>query len=331
MPALWLLVALLATPTPSSPPTNALHGLAGLDAVALQAARKSGLAQLGLEVALDPKQPFEDRVLGIRAVALLRGPADALAQLIGPDTSPEGVALAREAARTLAILGRTAQLSGALQHADPEIRARAAALGVGGPLLCAALNDPWPMVRRAAAQGLGAQPAHAACLATALEDPKAPVVTAAVQAIARAGLQGLVPQLRAIAGNARAPVALRVDTVLALGRLGDLEPAGTILDTHLSKGGIVPLANGAVRAFCAAGGAPATAQLTRALQSPAANIRVVAAEGLARLEHESSVPALRALLANLRGHHRARVQAAIERLAPAADDPANDPAANDPE
>ncbi len=112
---------------------------------------------------------------------------------------------------------------------------------------------------------------------------------------------------------------------MALAALGDTEPAGKVLDTHLAKGGIAPLALGAVRALARAG---EVGRVRAALASKAPRVQLLAARALAEAGDVASVPALEALRATLRGRARDAVDDALRRLGAA--DP-DDPAANDPE
>ncbi|MCB9539043.1 MAG: HEAT repeat domain-containing protein [Myxococcales bacterium] len=310
--------------------TGTLRRLADLTLAELRAARRGGLGYVVAQVAADATVDHVDRVLAVRAAAVLGGGpevVEVLAPLTVADEAPEAVVRAREAARALSQLGEGGALDGALGHADPEVRALAAGAGAGGPeRLCPLLSgDPWPRVRAAAARGLTFHPQQTGCLAEALKDAAPTVRMARARAAAEAPVPALRPALRAVAGDAAAPVEARAEALVALAGLGDVEPAGRVLDTHLAKGGIGPLALGAVRALARAG---EVGRVRAALASKDLPVQLVAVRALAEAGDAASVPALEALRTTLRGRAREAVDDALRRLGAA--DP-DDPAADDPE
>ncbi len=324
-----LVAAARALEHPEARP-GTLRRLADLTLFELQAARRAGLGYVVAKVAADPAVGHVDRVLAVRAAAVLGGGPEVVEVLIPltvADEAPEAVVRAREAARALSQLHESGALDGALAHADPEVRALAAAAGAGGAArLCPLLRgDPWPRVRVAAARGLTFHPAETGCLADGLTDAAPQVRMAAAQAAAEAPVPALRPALRQVAGDVAAPVEARAEALVALAALGDTEPAGKVLDTHLAKGGIAPLALGAVRALARAG---EVGRVRAALASKAPRVQLLAARALAEAGDVASVPALEALRATLRGRARDAVDDALRRLGAA--DP-DDPAANDPE
>ena len=309
---------------------GALQTLANLGLTELQVARRAHLGAAVVVVAADVTLGHVDRVLAVRAAAALGGGpevVDALVGLASGDGTPEAVALAREAARALSQRGEGGALVDAMRHADPEVRALAAGAGAGGPSTqCATLmGDPWPMVRIAAARGLIGYPEDTACLAPALAPGPMRVRVAAARAAARAPVAALRDPLRQLAADIAAPLDARADALVALAGLGDLDPARAVLTTHLAKGGIVPLARGAVHAFARAGD---TARLRAALGSQDPSIQLAAARALAEVGDTDSVPALRALLPDLDPHTRAALREVLQRMAP---EDLEDPARSDPE
>lgn len=310
--------------------TGTLRRLANLTLFELQAARRAGLGYVVAQVAADAAIGHVDRVLAVRAAAILGGGpevVDALAPLTVADEAPEAVVRAREAARALSQMGEGGALDGALGHADPEVRALAAGAGAGGAArLCPLLTgDPWPRVRSAAARGLTFHPADTGCLAEGLTDPTIEVRRAAARAAAEAPVAALRPGLRRLAGDAAAPAEARAEALVALAALGDTEPAGRVLDTHLAKGGIGPLALGAVRALARAG---EVGRVRAALASKTPRVQLAAVRALAEAGDVASVPALEALRVTVGGRAREDVDDALRRLGAA--DP-DDPASNDPE
>ncbi len=344
MTGLWLLVSLTLSFDPSATTRalshadgrpGALRQLLRLGATDLARARSARLTPLIGLVAQDENIRFADRVLATRALALLGDPAgvEVLQPLSLLDGKPENVALAREASRSLRQLGATLALSDALAHSDPEVRAMAAAAGAGAQSLCRVLkSDDWPMARAAAAKGLAGHPEQAAtCLAAALHDVRPQVVLAAIESAGRVGAKGLIPPLRRIAGDARAVLPERVEALVALGHLGDGEPARRVLETHLAKGGIVPLATAATRALAALNAPGDRALLRRTLESEAPIVQISAAQVLATLGDAEAVPLLEALLPKLAPRHRETVRYQLRRLAPGRDWDPQDPALSDRE
>ncbi|MEZ4471842.1 MAG: hypothetical protein R3F60_13835 [bacterium] len=304
-------------------PTAALQHLqSGQDASALlasvedlpradvEAARAAGLPAAIARLVADEAAPTAARLLGARALARLgTEAAAALAPLAAADADlPERAALAREAAQALAQLGRADLLGPALASADPEVRRHAAASGADPARLCALLADPWPLVRVAAAQGLGRTPAAAGCLADGLGDADVRVKVAAARAATVARLPALRGPLRRLAGDAAAPVDARAEAFVALAAQGDREPAERALAAHLASGDIEPLALAAVRALAVAGRPEDRPRLEGALRSTSAAVRLATIRALA--PDPAAHPALAAHRASAdgprAGRHRRR-------------------------
>lgn len=298
--------------------TGALQQLLKLGRLDLQTARRTGLGTAAAALAADADAGFTDRVLAVRVAALLRG--DAVPGMLAPlmagaddPEAPEATALAREAARALRQLGAVEALTPALGSPDPEVRAHAAWAGAGGPALCELLaNDPWSEVRVGAARGLARHPSAVSCLGPALTDADPKVQQAAVATATAAPDPALKAPLRALAGDPRAPTAARADAFVALGHLGDVEPAQKALAVHLDKGGIIPLAEAAVRALAAAKSPPA--QIRPALASKAPVVQLAAARALVALGDQDSLDALRDLRGRVDPRRRRVVDGLIERL-----------------
>ncbi len=295
--------------------TGALQQLLKLGRLDLQTARRTGLGTAAAALAADADAGFTDRVLAVRAAALLRG--DAVPGMLAPLTAgagdPEAVALAREAARALRQLGAVEALTPALGSPDPEVRAHAAWAGAGGPALCELLaSDPWSEVRVGAARGLARHPGAVGCLGPALTDADPKVQQAAVATATAAPDPALKAPLRTLAGDPRAPTAARADAFVALGHLGDVEPARKALAVHLDKGGIIPLAEAAVRALAAAKVPPA--EIRPALSSEAPVVQLAAARALVALGDRDSLDALRDLRGRVDPRRRRVVDGLIERL-----------------
>lgn len=310
---------------------GALRQVLSLRLPDLERARAERLALLAAAVVADETAHLDDRILAARATALLGG--DGVAPLIATSLvrtdSPEQVALAREVAIALRKLEAPAELTPGLDSADPEVRATAAAAGAGAGTLCRLLReDVWPDVRAAAADGLAGQPDHATCLADGLRDAEQSVSLASARAAGGTGRRELVEPLRTLAGDARAPVPSRVEAFVALGRLGDAEPARRALETHLSKGGIVPLAEASVYALTHTGLAAAPL-LRRALDSEAPPVRLAAARALATIGDAESIDRLRTLRDGAGLRERAVYEEALQRLGHDPDEA--DPALDDPE
>jgi len=307
----------------------ALRAVLNGDALTLRAARSSSLRDTVARIIADPTAAFPDRVLAIRVAALLQGEVavEPLRGLQVGGGSPQALALAREAARALRQIHAWEALAGGLDSADPEVRALAAGGGAGPTRLCALLTqDPWAQVRAAAARGLARHPKLAGCLADALDDRHSTVVMAAVHSAGEAGVQGLRDPLRGLAGRSGTKLPIRAEAFLALGRLGDLEPARQALTTHLKTGDIAPLAEAAVRAFASQDARPA---LREALGSKEASVRTLAARALIALKDLESVPRLKSVLEDLPPRARRALRDELRRLEGGSDEV--DPALNDPE
>ncbi len=334
---IWLVALLAFDPTAAvkalqqkDARRGALRQILNLNAVDLKAARAAPLAQLCAVVVDDATLPFQDRVLAARAAALLggSGAVAALATAAKGAETPENVALARESAVALRQLRALEALGGAVGSSDPEVRMTVAAAGAAPGRLCALLQgDAWPRVRAAAARGLASHQDLAGCLAKGLEDADERVQIAAATAAGASGQAALVAALRRLAGRPGAAVPARAEALVSLARLGDVAPARVVLTTHLSKGGIVPLARAAVRGLDLGGHAQDLQRLRAALKSKAWPVRRSAAVALAaRADSEG----LR-LIAELAATAEPREAQALRALSREKARPETDPADSDPE
>ena len=278
-------------------------------------------------LANDKAASIRHRVKAIRVIALLGEGAGSLVDLVTQTDSPESTAVAREAARALRQLGMAGALRTAVTSPDPEIRASAAAAGAGTPeVLCMLLkDDPWPIVRVAAAQGLVQHPEAAVCLKQAFNAGGA-VALAAIESAASLEDPRFKESLRAIAGDAKYALTGRVEAVVALAHLGDREPADRIMATHLSSGGIEPLTMAALRAFAVFDDRPA---IRMGMTSKSPQVQVTAARILIRLRDMESMAQIRALYNELPRRPARALRDELDRqglLLPSAD-----PAESDPE
>jgi len=293
--------------------TATLRALGALPPMERAAARAAGLGRQVVMLATDSTQAFVDRVLAVRAAALIGGdevhaPLRILTQAVH---SAAATAVAREAARALLQLGAVDSLDSARESLDPEVRALAGRAG-GGVALCALLADPWPEVRAAAAIGLGVSPGAPKCLARALGHAHLMVRLNAARAAQSAPDPALRRPLRKLAGDARARLDVRAEAFVALAHLGDYEPARRALSTHLAKGGIIGLAVAAVRAFGVGEGHLEV--LRGALGSKADPVRIAAARMLVARGDVESREALAALAGLVEPRRRALIQQLLERL-----------------
>ena len=336
---MWMLLALLifdpaaARQKLADPPAR-LQILAAFEDLSrgeVEAARAEGLAAPIAALVAAPTTPVAERILAVRALGRLGGEAaiQALAPLLSGPAGPEGTAVAREAAGALARMGAAEALAPALAASDPELRATAAGAGAAPAQLCARLSDAWPEVRIAAARGLAHHPDQAACLGPALSDRDPRVQAAAARAASAVKNPTLVAPLRALAGNAKAALDARAEAFVALGVLGDFEPAERALAAHLSQGGIEALAEAAIQALASRGNPADRDRVRAALASPTPVVRAAAARALALLGDQASIPAIRAQLQATPAQHRAVLQQALETLGEPS--PEADPAAADPE
>lgn len=343
---------------------GALAAMARPDANTLKAARNGGHGRLLASLAADARNPLDHRLRALRLAPLYQAPPALLvSHLSGTDPSPAGVALAREAARALAALGRADLLTEAAAHEDPEVRAFALGAGADPRRACAALGvasealtpeptapeptapppaaappdtappvtappvaaatplrrDPWPFVRRAAASGLGASVNVGPCIAAGLADSDPSVVEAAVVSAGQSNLAELRTPLLNLAGKAQAPVGLRAEAVVALAHLGDTTAAQRILQTHRAKGGIEPLALGAVRALAQLGGPANIQQLLELTEkSSSSAVRIAATETLVGLQPEAADGLLKRRIAQAKDiAERRQLEALRARVGPA--------------
>jgi len=294
--------------------TATLRALGALNSGEQEVARTAGLGQTVASFATDPIHSFRDRVLAVRAAALIGGPEVEGPLRILTQASHDGVstAMAREAAKALFQLGAVGRLDSALRSNDPEVRAFAARAG-GGVALCVLLADAWPMVRAAAAAGLGKRPSSPKCLARALAHTHPRVQLNAARSAQTALDPLLKGPLRTLAGNARAPLDARAEAFVGLALLGDYEPAQRALDTHLEKGGIIPLALASLRAFAVDEGKLDV--LRKALASKADPVRVAAAKLLVARGDFESRTRLEEMASTVGPRYRATMRALLEQLA----------------
>jgi len=306
---------------------GALRQVLNADAAARRSLREAGVVEALVALALDTQAPFEARALALRAAGASGhgSEVDALAPLLTPalertsaganaSTRARGLALALEAAQALRAAGARAALTPAATAPDPDVRAVALGAAGGPEQLCAGLSDPQPVVRAAAARALGRHEGHADCLVAALKDRAPSVRGAALMAVGEARVASAVGAVRAIAGDARGPTQVRAEALGVLGLLGDLEPARAALDTHLSKGGIVPLALGAVAALAESADTSDLGRLRAAASSKELSVAVRAARALALRGDHESLPAISALRARTGARYAADIDAALERL-----------------
>ncbi len=293
--------------------TATLRVLGTLNAVDQESARAAGLGQKIAMVATDPTQRFEDRVLAVRAAALIGGPEvhRPLRILTQSTHDPRSTAMAREAAKALFQLGAVGSLDAARISADPEVRAFAGRAG-GGVALCVLLADPWPMVRAAAADGLGKPPSAPKCLARALAHAHPRVRLNAARSAQTAPHPSLRTPLRKLAGDARAPTDARVEAFVGLAHLGDLEPAKSALQTHLAKGGIVPLALASLRAFAVGDGH--LEALRKGLASESDTVRVAAARLLVARDDLAARDAISKAAETVGPRYKAVMHTLLQRL-----------------
>ena len=322
---------------------NQLVALTPADRTRAAAFGERALAKALSALAADPKARIGHRLRAVEALALLVGVSavPALAERLRHVGTPEELAVARAAAVALRGLHADAELATMAGADDPEIRATVAAAGANPEDLCGRLGDPWPVVRGAAARGLARHPDRAVCVAAGLTDRDPSVRSAALETIGAAGVQAAGPVLRTLANDSAAPVILRAQAVVALGRLGDAEPARKILATHLAKGGIVPLAEAAVSALAATDTAAHREMLRRALTSESGVVVASAARVLAALGDTEARPALEQARGRVDARHRDQIDAALARLTAAGAPPVgeaapgstlgDDPADADPE
>ncbi|HPD15031.1 MAG TPA: HEAT repeat domain-containing protein [Planctomycetota bacterium] len=218
-----------------------------------------------------------------------------------------------------------AVIASAVQRSGPVAQA---ALSVGARFLPglravfedALAADPHPLVRAAAARGLGrAMPASLQAVLGALSSDKDPIVrSASAAALAEAG-PGAIPYL-ADAARRDSSTAVRLAAVGALQRLGSVAAAEALLD--LASGANEEVAVAALGALGAIGYHGTDERLLRVLDAGAPDARTAAARLLARQEdphvaqalvgavrRAPSGPLLRAL-APMRGR---AVQAAMAR------------------
>ncbi|MFN3201170.1 MAG: HEAT repeat domain-containing protein [Bradymonadia bacterium] len=301
----------------------AMSQILGLGPVDLQAARDNDrLLEAVARVLDDPILPVSHRIIAARTLARLRGGAETCARQLtrGADT-PEGIVVARAAAVTLRQLDTAPArklLRVGLAHPDPEVRATAAAAGPDVGLVCTVLqSDRWPQVRARAAEGLAmadAQSEAPACLVKALSDGAPTVQRAAAASLVRLAPTAAKQPLLTLAANPKGDLAARSEALAALGALGVLDPAKQVLETHLSKGGIEPLALGATRGLALSDSDEALPLLRAALSSGHPPVWRMAAEALVARKDPETLPLLKAKLSKATARERAVLQPLVQLL-----------------
>ncbi len=255
------------------------------------------------------------QLLAIRTLGhlQLRGAASKLTQLLLLDRDSTERAMAQEAVAALVAMNAIESLTVALDATDPGIRAAAAQRGAGPTRLCALLSDNWTMVRAAAARGIRFHPKLGPCLAPSLNDPSPKVLLAAAETAIVVRRQELKSPLRKLAAKPSAYLPAREAAVVALGALGDLQPARQILATHLEKGGLISLARASVKALAEAN-VPST-ELREALASKAFQIQLAAADILSRRRDMPSKAIIEAALSSIPPRQRTQFRAFLDRFA----------------
>lgn len=243
------------------------------------------------------------------------GAEPSLAGWVAPPAADEeelGAALA--AAGRLRAPGLDALLAAAAGDRAAAVRAGAIeGLGaIGGDAarerVAAALADPDPRVRRAAAGALrGFGPRGAAALIRAMGAPamEAEWCATLARALAEAGVPEAVP---ALAGRLAGPCA--ADAAEALGRIASPEAAPPLVAALARPGGEGRVEM--VEALGAIGGSAGAEALARELTSDRPQVRAAAARALALLRHEPAAERLEALRSDYYGRVR---RAAVEALA----------------
>ena len=291
--------------------SGALEQFFKLPRADLMQARKSSIGPAITRVALDPKTSYLDRILALRVIALLNLESQSanLVQLLRHTPSPEGIAVARETAKTLFKLGAGPFLTAALGHGDPEVRKYAARAGAGGAALCPVLlSDPWPMVRAAAAEGLAIHEKQAPCLRRGFKDRSESVLRAVIDSTTQLGMSQVGPELRTIVRNPSNSISLRADALYGLGRLGLVGLAKKVLKNHMAHGGMTELAAASIRGLSAAA-SPSKAYLA-AMKSPSTRVLLALARALASRPDSATSKRLR----HIRKRLKPRYQETIDRL-----------------
>ena len=286
-------------------------------------------------LALHEERSLQVRLWSVQLLARLQVARPALQKLVSeapqgasPAQQARSTTLARASALALRSLARPDLLTEGLNHSDPEVRAHAASSGANPSQLCQIVtSDPWPEVRYEAVQGLmkvgGAQ---ALCLCDVLKDTSADVQERGAHALGSLILDAnwspsdherrtLIKSLRALAGDPRAPLPSRASAFVSLGRWGDLGPSEQVLKTHLTKGGITPLAIASVQAIASSSATleERTAKLMVALeQSASLEVRLRAASALSQLGARQATRALRRAADRIGGREGARYLKLIE-------------------
>ena len=212
---------------------------------------------------------------------------------------------ATNALHTLDIPDKAALLRPSLAHADAVVRAAVVGVVIGKagrdalPDALAALKDPAPEVRAAAAGGLGsiddsarrggaeASPAVRPALLAVVNDGDARVRAAAVGSLGNVGGAGAAEAIRPALRDA--DPAVRKAAATACGDLGEADAAAHLVP--LLKDADEDVRRAVARSLGDLGGADALAGLTAALADASPKVRDAAADALGYLG-EAAVPAL---------------------------------------
>ena len=222
-----------------------------IDGVANPAAKeKAHVVRILVRMSKDEDNDLHTKIYAIRALGTLKsGVPTLLERILGPFVSEEERALGIESARALARFAPPSVMAQWLVHPEPELRSIAARLGGSSETLCKLIqNDPWPMVRRTAVQGLSATSNPQLCLGAALSDPMSSVRLASLETLSDShGLlseterQLVIKRLRSLVKDRTQKKRIREQAMLALGKMGDCSAARAALTVYLDSGALKSL------------------------------------------------------------------------------------------
>ena len=169
----------------------------------------------------------------------------------------ESVALSREAARALSTFAPPKFVRKWYRHPDPVVRAIFLRMGAYSQSHCEQLRtEPWPFVRQAIVEGMTTSENSIVCVIKALEDPHQTVRRAAVDALGELAPTMSIPlrtqskrRLRIMVKDSSMQKLIRIQSMVALGRLQDCTAAHAALKIYLDSGALAFLVNASVGAL----------------------------------------------------------------------------------
>ena len=194
----------------------------------------------------------QERIYAIRSLGVIHDGTDILAKILSEeDRTVETIALSREAARALSAFAPPKFVSKWYRHPDPVVRSIFLRMGADSQIHCEHLKtEPWSFVRQAIVEGMTTSENSIVCVLKALDDPHNKVRRAAIDALGELA-PTMSPALRAqsqkrlrlMVKDSDKEKLIRIQSMVALGRLQDCTAAHAALKIYLDSGALAFLVN----------------------------------------------------------------------------------------